>query len=402
MPGLGWASVVRTRVHRRALAGLAAAVALLLAGCADFQDSSAPTNWQPQRSLAPETGPQPQLPGQNEAAPGQLEQQEERGEIPPPRGCQDFDPSVIATCLDEVAAVAALPGSGQAPAGFAAERTSGKVFRVRKDRDPSEIARLPVEQTGGGGLTGIALSPSYAEDELVYAYVTTGRDNRVVRLTPGDTPKPVLTGIPKGETHNRGALAIDHSGALLVATGDAGNPAQADNPSSLAGKVLRIDGDGKPARDNPKPGNRIVADGLSSPGGVCNSADGGTSWVTDRGGTEDRLYKLSKEGIGDPAWSWPKRQGVAGCASFSDSVLVAAAERGNVQLLSLNPDGSFGGEPKVTMAGEDGYGAINGMDIIGDAGAMISTVNKASGTPVSSDDRVAVIVPQSGAGGGKD
>ena len=382
--------------------GLIAAFALLVSGCADFQDQSAPSDWRPQRSLAPETGPEPQLPGQNNAAPGQIEEQPEPSEIPPPKGCQDFDPSVIATCLDEVAAVAALPGSEAQPSGFAAERASGRVLKVRKDSEASEIAKLEVDPAGDGGLTGLALSPTYSEDQLIYAYITTGSDNRVVRFTPGDTPKPVLTGIPKGGTHNRGALAIDHSGALLVATGDAGQPAQAGNPGSMAGKVLRVDGDGQPAQGNPKAGSAIVASGVSAPGGVCNSADGTTSWVTDRGGSEDRLYKLSDSGLGEPAWSWPERQGVAGCASFSDSVLVAASAKGNVQSLSLNPDGSFNGEPRVTMEGKKGYGRIDGVDIIGDAGAMVGTVNKAGGQPVSSDDRVVVIVPQSGAGGGKD
>ncbi|MGH3622515.1 MAG: PQQ-dependent sugar dehydrogenase, partial [Sciscionella sp.] len=165
----------------------------------------------------------------------------------------------------------------------------------------------------------------------------------------------------------------------------------------------RIDTAGRPAKGNPQPGSATVASGLHSPGGLCNSADGRTSWVTDRASDADTLYRLGDSGkLGTPAWRWSNRIGVAGCAAFSDSVLVAGATAGNVQSLTLNSDGSFSGAPRVTMRGANGYGRIDGVDIIGDVGALVGTVNKAGGKPVSSDDRVVVIVPQGGAGGGRD
>ncbi|MGH3620651.1 MAG: PQQ-dependent sugar dehydrogenase, partial [Sciscionella sp.] len=94
------------------MAGLAATLTLLVTGCADFPDQSAPKDWTAQPSLTPESGPAPQLPGEaNGSAPGAPTTPPQPSSIPPPKGCRDFDPSVIATCLDEVAAVAALPGS---------------------------------------------------------------------------------------------------------------------------------------------------------------------------------------------------------------------------------------------------------------------------------------------------
>jgi hypothetical protein len=229
----------------------------------------------------------------------------------------------------------------------------------------------------------------------------------VVRIAPGDTPKPVLTGIPRGATDNRGALALDHKGALLVATGDAGNATSAADPNSLAGKVLRIDVNGTPAPGNPRPGSVIVASGLADPGGLCSSQDGGKAWVTDRTPTRDLLYRLpissSHTGatLADPAWTWPDRPGVAGCASFPTSVMIATAVAGNVQSLSLNSDGSFTGKPQIGLTGADGYGRISGLDIVNSAGALGSTANKAGGTPISSDDRAIVII-SSAAGGGQD
>src|ERR1700743_2464764 len=237
----------------------------------------------------------------------------------------------------------------------------------------------------------------------MFAYVTTPHDNRVMLIAPGDTPKPVLTGIPRGATDNRGVLAVDHRGELLVATGDAGNAAAATNPHSLAGKVLRIDVDGAPAPGNPDPNSPIVASGLIDPGGVCTSLDGSKAWGTDRTGRQGARYRLPiGQPLDQPAWTWPDKPGVAGCAAFSTSVMVATSVAGNVQSLALNSDGSFTSKPVISLQGAEGFGRLSGMDIISEQGAMAGTVNKdPGGSPGSSDDRVVIIRSQP-AGGGQD
>lgn len=385
---------------------LAAGSALMmLAGCADFASEAAPSNWTPAPALSPEAPPNPVLPGQSGQSSngGSNPQVGHGGAVPPPQGCEDFNPAVIATCLNPVSAVAALPGTDNDPIGLAAERTTGRIVRVHKGDQPSLVTTLQVDTTGDGGLTGLALSPTYTQDQLVFAYVTTATDNRVMLIAPGDTPKPILTGIPRGPSGNRGVLSVDHRGELLVATGDAGDPANATNPNSLAGKVLRIDIDGKPAPGNPTPTSPIVASGVSNPGGLCTSLDGTHAWLTDRTPTEDVLYRLQLgHPLGDPAWTWPDKPGVAGCAAFSTSVMIGMAAAGNVQSLALNKDGSFTGAPQVSLQGAQGFGLLSGMDIINDRAAMAGTINRAAnGKPVSSDDRVVVITSQP-AGGGQD
>lgn len=372
--------------------------ALLTGGCAAFTDQ--PKDWHPQDELTPQAAPDPDLPGDQGGSGGPDGQEQPKpSDVPPPDGCKDFNPAVIGTCMSTVVAVAALPGDGQEPAALVGERDTGRILRVKAGAKPQVVATLPVDASSDGGLTGLALSPSYAEDQLLFAYITTKTDNRLVRIAPGDTPKAVLTGIPRGRSGNRGALALDHRGALLLATGNAGNPALASNAASLAGKVLRLDASGQPAVDNPTPA-RVVAQGMYSPAGVCASIDGSRLWVTDNTPTADVLYHLEPgKPLGEAAWTWPDRPGVSGCASTPDAVWVVTAKAGNLQNLPLAEDGSFSGKPEVTMEGEQGFGRLSGFDLVNDRLGVAGTVNKDGGTPVSSDDRALVITVLPGGGG---
>lgn len=378
--------------------------ALLLAGCAQFDDSAAGQNWKPAPSLTPEAGPQPELP---EVDPHRVPTTPPTSQapIPPPEGCTDFDDAVIATCLDTVSAVAALPTDGTTIAAFAAERRSGRVFLVDADTGKSEFATLDVDAAGDGGLTGLTLSPSYAEDRLLFAYITTPTDNRVVRFTEGQSATPVLTGIPKGTTGNRGAVLADGSGSLLVATGNTGDPAVAADPDSLAGKLLRITPTGRPDPQNPQPDSPVIADGLHAPGGLCAAPDDSRIWVTDREPDQDAVYRVQAgKDLSVPAWTWPDQPGVTGCADWDDVLAVATDDAESLQTLPLTEDGAIGGEPQTTMDDENGtsYGRLGALDPISSEAAIAGTANKDGGTPVSSDDRVVLIVRQGSVGSGRD
>ncbi|NKQ54762.1 glucose dehydrogenase [Amycolatopsis sp. K13G38] len=387
---------------------LLAAAGLVLSGCAKFDDRAAGQTFAPAPQLSAPAGPQPQLPeidgnsSGNSARPNPAPTP-----VPPPQGCTDYDKAVIATCLDTVSAVAALPGDGSTPSALAGERKSGRVMLVTAGKAATELTSLQVDASGDGGLTGLALSPTYAEDQLVFAYITTATDNRVVRFTKGQAPKPVLTGIPKGATGNRGAITSDGKGALLVATGDAGNASAAADPASLAGKILRIDTAGAAAKGNPADGSRTYATGVHSPGGLCKAADGSRVWLTDRSSTQDVLFRVQAgASLAVPAWTWPDKPGLAGCADGGDSVMIGTSTAGNVQQVPITLDGAVGGRPKAIMDGKNGtgYGRYGGMDPISSQFALVGTVNKDGGKPVSSDDRVVVIQlqPSPNGGTGKD
>ncbi len=401
---LGWTIVRRAAPRRSWPMTVVACAALGLAGCAEFDDSTAATDWHAAPELTAEAGPQPQLP---EAGPNVIPDPPSTSTTPmrPPEGCTDFDKAVIATCLDTVSAVAALPSDGSSVTALAGERRSGRVFLVNTDGEEREFAALDVQAAGDGGLTGLALSPTYAEDGLVFAYVTTSTDNRVVRFAEGQSAKPVLTGIPKGPKNNGGALLATADGSLLVATGDAGNPRAAADRTSLAGKILRIDASGRPAEDNPEADSAVYASGLHSPGGMCQAMDGSRLWVTDRTERHDAVYRIEAgEELTSPVWTWKDKPGVSGCSDWTDTLAVSTEEAGNIQNLPLTAEGSVSGDPQTTLDGRNGpgYGRIGSLDQVTQDVAVAGTVNKDGGDPVSSDDRVVLIVRQPASGSGRD
>lgn len=374
----------------------ALAVSTILAGCAQFPGEH-PGVWKDQPSLQPQAGPQPSIEGEAKPPPSD-DPKKPAPSPPPPGGCKDPDKSVVATCLDPVGALTVLPDGQSALVG---EKFTGKVLRVQRGSDPVEVARIPVDPSGGGGLTALALSPSYQEDELFYAYATTPSGTQVLRIAPGDRPKPIITGLPKGSSGNSGALLTDRRGGLLVATGNGGSPAKVDDGASLAGKVLRVDGFGKPAPDNPNPASPVVASGLASPGGLCGSPDGASLWVTDQGTTQDALYRVTPgRPLGSPAWSWPDRPGVSGCVANQAVVVVAQTNASALFMLHPGPEGTFTGQPSKVL--ENTYGRLSASALGEDGLLWLGTSNKAGGRPVPSDDRVIKIEPPSGGTAGKD
>ncbi|HEY2195069.1 MAG TPA: PQQ-dependent sugar dehydrogenase [Actinomycetospora sp.] len=386
---------------RGAAAVLLVVLALLVAGCARFPDASSQP-WRDNPEIGPEKVPSPQSPAPSE--PSQPGPPPASGPAPAPGPCVDPDPQVVATCLAPVSAVVTLPG-GQA--ALAAERTTGRIVRVAPDTAPQVVATVPVDATGDGGLTGLALSPSYDEDQLVYAYATTGAGNTVLRIAQGDVPKPVLSGIPRGASGNRGAIGVEPNGTLLVATGDAGDPAVAATPTSLAGKLLRIDPFGRPAPGDPVAGSPVVGSGLHSPGDVCPDVVSGTTWVTDRAGPRDVLLGVRPGSVpgaaaaAAPAWTWPDRPGVDGCAAGGGSLFVGLSDTKAIFALRPTAEGRFVGTPQAVL--QNTYGRISGADLASDGILWIGTANKdPGGAPGATDDRVIRIRPPSGGGSGPD
>ena len=80
---------------------------------------------------------------------------------------------------------------------------------------------------GEAGLLGLALSPKFATNHWLYAYMSTSSDNRVVRMRyrNGKLGKVhvLVKGIPVGLHHDGGRIAFGPDRKLYIATGEGGN-----------------------------------------------------------------------------------------------------------------------------------------------------------------------------------
>lgn len=200
------------------------------------------------------------------------------------------------------------------------ERDTGRLLRVEASGGSRPVGRVPEEGSGEGGLLGVALSPDYERDRLVYAYYTTAQDNRVVRfrLDSASTLVPVVTGIPRGNTHNGGRISFGPDGMLYVATGDAGNTANPQNRSSLGGKILRVAPDGSVPADNPFPGSRVYSLGHRNVQGLAWDARG-RLFATELGqNTSDEVNRIRPGGN----YGWPDVEGNGNNPDYVDPVSV--------------------------------------------------------------------------------
>ena len=356
----------------RGVLAVVCAALLVGSGCARFDDTqSQPFTTEPELTPGPSSTPPPPPP------------------LPPkpfPKECPA--PGVMQGCLESTSGLIMLPDSQSA---LVAERTTGAVKEVSVRAEPKVKTVLPVDGSGDGGLMDIVLSPTYVQDRLMYAYVSTPTDNRVIRIADDDIPKPILTGIPKGGTGNTGALIFTSPTTLLVQTGDAGNPADAANPGSLAGKILRIE---QPTTVDQAPTTTALS-GLGAAGGMCIDPSDESLYVTDRTPTGDRLQRITKDSKVSTVWTWPDRPGVAGCAALDGTVLVNLVNTKQSVAVHLAPDtGAVTGDPEVVR--QDLHGHAWAMQVSPDGNVWGATINKTAGDAEQLDDVVFPLFPQGG------
>ncbi|MGY1497345.1 PQQ-dependent sugar dehydrogenase [Streptomyces sp. QTS52] len=141
-------------------------------------------------------------------------------------------------------------------------RDEGTITRIDTETGKkTEVGEVPgVSPAGEGGLLGLALSPDFASDHMVYAYFTTESDNRIARMLYEEekpageqlgAPNTVFRGIPKGYIHNGGRIAFGPDRMLYAGTGESGDTGLAQDKASLGGKILRMTPEGEPAPGNP-------------------------------------------------------------------------------------------------------------------------------------------------------
>lgn len=218
----------------------------------------------------------------------------------------------VATGLQVPWGIAWLPGGS----ALVSERDTARILGVGRGSPRPVGAVDGVAPRGEGGLLGIAYSPGW-----LYAYFTAADDNRVVRMawdgTTLGTQQEILTAIPKAGIHNGGRIMFGPDGLLYIATGDAGSGDHAQDPESLAGKILRVTPEGSVPRDNPFTGSPVFSLGHRNVQGLAFDSRG-RLWASEFGQSDVDELNLISAGSN---YGWPDCEGSCATAPYTDPVV---------------------------------------------------------------------------------
>ncbi|MFB9720810.1 PQQ-dependent sugar dehydrogenase [Planobispora longispora] len=319
---------------------------------------------------------------------------------------QAGEPRVLAKGLAVPWGIAFLPGGD----ALVTERDTARLLRVTPAGEVSEVAKIDEARPDGeGGLMGVAVSPRFAQDGLVFLHYTAADDNRIVRyrydrgLTDATV---VLDGIPKGVIHNGGGLAFGPDGYLYATTGETGDRQLSQDLGSLAGKILRMTADGAPAPGNPAQ-NVIWSHGHRNIQGLAWDSSG-RLYASEFGSSSfDEVNLIEKggnygwpevEGVGgdsrfiDPIVTWSTSEASPSGMAYADGSLWVGALRGRkLWRVPIAPDGTAGAAAPLF----DGrYGRLRAVTAAPDGSLWIGTSNEdGRGSPAPDDDRVLTLTP---------
>ncbi|MEU4362294.1 PQQ-dependent sugar dehydrogenase [Promicromonospora sp. NPDC023987] len=387
-------------IYRRSLAGVGVGVVLLVAGCTGSPEPGVASPSPTTSVSAAASGDDPW------DGPVTADVEVVAEELPVPWGLAPLpDDRFLVTLRDDVTLAVVHPSGDVEPVAGAGSQ---------------QLAEQTVAD-GEGGLLGVAVDPEDAGPLFtVFLYRTGEQDNAVLRaeldldsMTLGDLTT-VLDGIPKSSNHNGGRIALGPDGHLYVATGDAGDPANAQDPDSLGGKILRVTPDGEPAPGNPDPGSPVWSMGHRNVQGLGWDPSG-RMFASEFG--QDQLDELNviepggnygwpevegpgegaddQDGFTDPVAWWPTSEASPSGIAVTEEAVYLASLRGErlwrVPLLgepSAVADGESPGfgEPQALLEGE--LGRLRAVHAASDGELYVLTNNTdGRGQPMTEDGR---------------
>jgi glucose/arabinose dehydrogenase len=224
---------------------------------------------------------------------------------------------------------------------FVTERVGNILVYASAAPGAAQLVNAPVPNiraVGEAGAMSIELDPAFSANGLLYvcASVLDGGQwlNQVLRFRMnGNTPvfdrHIIRTGMRANDRHNGCRIRFGPDGKLWVTMGDVGNTANGQDPSSLNGKVLRVNSDGSIPADNPiMPGagsrTAVYTMGNRNPQGLTFEPGTGRPFEVEHGdSTHDEInilqaggnygYAICRGPCGDPRFvdpAWSSGSGV--------------------------------------------------------------------------------------------
>ncbi|MFE9019416.1 PQQ-dependent sugar dehydrogenase [Streptomyces sp. NPDC007808] len=281
-----------------------------------------------------------------------------------------------------------------------------------KSGKKTELGEVPgVSPAGEGGLMGLALSPDYASDHMVYAYFTSASDNRIVRMIYNEqkpsgeqlgAPDTIFRGIPKGFVHNGGRIAFGPDKMLYAGTGESGDTGLSQDKDSPGGKILRLTPEGEPAPGNPFPDSPVYSYGHRNVQGLAWDSEQRLFAAEFGQDTWDELNAIKPGGN----YGWPEAEGKSDDADYVNPLAqwgtddaspsgVAYAE-GSVWMAGLKGQRLWrvplkgtqaSADPQAFLEGE--YGRLRTVVAAGGDKLWVTTSNTdGRGGPKDGDDRI--------------
>ncbi|MCF6138577.1 PQQ-dependent sugar dehydrogenase [Pseudalkalibacillus berkeleyi] len=283
---------------------------------------------------------------------------------------------------------------------------TGEVYSIKGDSKQKQKINLSekVVARTEGGLLGFLILEQQSEPLEAIVYHTYQKDgkllNRVVRVQKEESvwleTSVLLENIPGGPIHNGGRIALGPDGFLYITTGDAGNKALSQDSKSLAGKILRIQLDGKIPADNPIAESPIYSIGHRNPQGLGWDSDG-TMYSSEHGSRgHDEINKIVPGGN----YGWPNIQGDeeqegmirpvfhSGNETWAPSGLDISGSKIYVAALAGEQIRVFDLKKGTHSVWKDGYGRMRDVKIVDEYLYTVTNNTDGRGKPKKNDDRL--------------
>ena len=302
---------------------------------------------------------------------------------------------------------------------------SGKIRKMEDGRfyaQPLIAFRAPFVSQGEGGLMGIVLDPNYSQNHFIYVMhsYTEGNkiNNRVVRLIEKNNialiDHVLLDKIPGGQIHNGGRLKIGPDQKLYITTGDTGDSVLAQDITSMAGKILRMELDGRVPWDNPIMNSLVYSYGHRNPQGLAwnlnnilyesehgeraydeiNIIHPGANYGPYTKGNESiRESEIQKPFIHSGVDTWaPSGISFVNQGPWQGKLLVASLRGEQLLAITFNVEGTRVEKVESWLWNE--YGRLREVVQASDGSIYLTTSNMdGRGKPTIGDDKIIRLIP---------